>query len=329
VILGGDIGGTKSNLGLFELVAGVPRLVCAATFHSADFPDLAPMIARFLGAGGGATGAAIQAACFGVPGPVIDNRTHASNLAWTLDGGVIAAAAGLPSVLLINDLVATAEGIPLLRAEELAVLQPGDPEAKGNLALIAAGTGLGMALLPQAEGRSIAVPSEGGHSDFAPHDEAEIGLFRHLQRRFGGHVSVERVVSGPGLHHVYEYLRDSGFAPEEPRVSAAFAHDDPSRVIAEEALAHPGRGLCARALDLFAAAYGAAAGNLALLGTATGGVYLGGGIAPKVLPKLADGTFLRAFLDKGRFRSYLAAVPVRVILNDKTAMVGAARVAAR
>jgi glucokinase len=336
LLLAGDVGGTKTNLGLFDRAAsGAPRLRRSGQYASPDFPGLVPMLAAFLGA----DGARVGAACFGVPGPVVGNRTRTPNLAWELDGEELSRAAGIPAVRLINDLVATAEGLSLLGPEDLAVLHPGDPETPeaaagdGNRALIAAGTGLGMALLPWIGGRHVPVASEGGHMDFAPRNAEEAALASALAARYG-RVSVERVVSGPGLYSLYEHLRGTpapGTAKtlETPAITARLTGaDDPSRVIAEAALAGES-ALCARALGLFTSAYGAAAGNLALVGTATGGVFLGGGIAPKILPKLLDGTFLRAFLDKGRFRSFLAAIRVRVILNDRAAMFGAASVAAR
>lgn len=326
VVLAGDVGGTKTNLGLFEMAGGRLRLLCGEGFASADFAGLGALLSSFLD---GWRGPAPTAACFGVPGPVKGNASRTSNLAWEIDGGALARELGIPAVALVNDLVATAHGLPELGPDEVATLQPGAPDAAGNLALIAAGTGLGMALVPWVGGVGHApVASEGGHMDWAPRGEAEIDLCRALAARFG-HVSVERVVSGPGLLHAYEHLRDSGLAPESPQVRAALAAgEDAARVIGEEGLA--GRcGICARTLDLFVSAYGAAAGNLALAGTATGGVYVGGGIAPKLLPKLAGGGFLAAFLDKGRFRPYLEAVPVHVVLDDKSALWGAARVAAR
>jgi glucokinase len=326
LLLAGDVGGTKTNLGLFDRsAAGAPRLLRSDHYASPDFPGLAPMLAAFLGA----DGARVAAACFGVPGPVLDNRTRTPNLAWELDGEELARTAGIAAVQLINDLVATAEAIPLLGSEDLAILHPGAPAGEGNRALIAAGTGLGMALLPWIDGRHAPVASEGGHMDFAPRNDAEAALAAALGVRFG-RVSVERVVSGPGLHAIYEHLRTGAGARETPEVAArlAAAADDPSRMIAEAALAGESP-LSVRALDLFTAAYGAAAGNLALVGTATGGVYLGGGIAPKILGKLQDGTFRRAFVAKGRFQSYLEAIPIRVILNDRAAMFGAANVAAR
>lgn len=404
MILGGDVGGTKANLGLFEGLSEAAseasadpeaarplpytgssgaassgssassattaevgamrpvrairaiRLVAASSFACAEFNGLAEVVEAFLRQQTPAAAAAsaapagrrpvVTAACFGVAGPVLDNRSSTPNLAWEIDGAALASDLGIPAVQLVNDLVATAEGIALLAESELLSLQEGGPAPDGaplplppqgpahaaapeagNQALIAAGTGLGMALLPVIDGVRVTVPSEGGHADYAPRDADEAALLLGLRRRFGEHVSTERVVSGRGLLAIYEHLRDSGAAAEDPATRAALAAGDPARVIADTALAGAD-ALCGRALDMFVAAYGAAAGNLALLGTATGGVYIGGGIAPKILPRLSDGRFVRAFLDKGRFEGYLRRIPVRVLLNDRTAMLGAARRAA-
>jgi glucokinase len=340
MILAGDVGGTKSNLGLFEEVEGQLRLVRSAKYRSPEFPGLPAVIAAFLAAGPPVAGG-IAAGCFGIPGPVIDNRASTPNLAWVVDGARVAAEAKVPRVELINDLVATAEGIPLLGENEVAVLQPGVPQAaghesqaaghEGNRALLAAGTGLGMALIPRVGDRWVPVPSEGGHMDFAPRTEDEIGLLRHLRERFG-RVSVERVVSGPGLYNVYQYLRDVVHMPESPPVREALGRgEDPAKVIGEAATAVTAStacGLCSRALEIFVGVYAATAGNLALVGTATGGVWLGGGISPKILPRLTDGLFLQTFIAKGRFVPFLEKVPVRVILNDQAALLGAARHAA-
>ena len=342
LVLAGDVGGTKTNLGLFRLESGPggtprPVLVRGAHLASAGFPGLGPLLAAFLDAKRDAERDAerppVAAACFGVPGPVAGNHTRTPNLAWEIDGAALGREMGIPALRLVNDLVATAAGVELLGPADLAVLQAGDPaaaaDAGANRALIAAGTGLGMALMPALpEAGRFAVASEGGHMDYAPRTEEEIALQRTLRRRFG-HASVERVVSGPGLHNVYLHLRETaGEGAEPPEIAARLAAaDDPAQAIAEAAAAGASP-LAARALDLFAAAYGAAAGNLALLGTAAGGVYLGGGIAPKILAKLRDGAFLAAFRDKGRFRSYLEAVPVSVVLNDRAALLGAARLAA-
>lgn len=311
------------------MVDGGLRLVRSAKYRSPEFPGLTAVIEAFLAEGK----VEIEAACFGIPGPVIGNRASTTNLPWLVDGAQVAADMGIPVVALINDLVATAEGLPLLEEDEVAVLQAGAVQEdgdRGNRALIAAGTGLGMALIPRAGERWVPVPSEGGHMDFAPRTEDEIGLLRHLRERFG-RVSAERVVSGMGLHNIYQYLRDVVRMPETPLVREAIGRgEDPARIIGESAMAvgEDRCGLCARALEMFVAAYGATAGNLALLGTATGGVWLGGGIAPKILPRLSDGLFLQTFTAKGRFVPFLEKVPVRVVLNDRAALLGAARHAA-
>jgi glucokinase len=325
MILAGDVGGTKTNLGLFEREGEGLRLVRSDKLHSPDFPGLSAAVHAFLGAG--PTGGPLEAACFGIPGPVAGNRASTTNLPWVVDGAQIAADVQVGTVALINDLVATAEGIPLLGAGELATLQEGTPDPEGNRVLIAAGTGLGMSMLPRVGDRWAPVASEGGHADYPPRSEDEIDLLRYLREHFG-RVSSERVVSGMGLFNIYNFLRDVRRIPETPRVREALARrEEPAKVIGEAALAAGPDGceLCSRALDLFVAAYGALAGNLALLGTATGGVYLGGGIAPKILPRLTGGLFLQAFVAKGRFVPYLEKLPVRVILNDRAALLGAAR----
>jgi glucokinase len=335
VVLAGDVGGTKTNLALFGVGTGgslEPRRT--ATFHSADFPGLEAVVAAFHGGGGAAT-VPVAAACFGIAGPVIGGpagqRVATPNLAWEVDGALLSAAAAIPRVLLLNDLVATAYGIPELGPEERVTLQDGDrprSAAPGNRVLLAAGTGLGVAMLPWVDGDWRPVASEGGHVDFAPRSDDEIDLLRYLRARLGGRVSLERVLSGPGLVHLYEFLRDSGRAAPCPEVEAALAASaDAGQVVGGHGLA--GDDICSRALGLFAALYGATAGNLALLGTATAGVFLGGGIAPKILPRLQDGGFLAAYRDKGRFRDYLEGIPVQVLRNDRTALLGAARQAAR
>ena len=333
LLLAGDVGGTKTSLGLFAAgSAGTrPRLLRSQIYPSPSFPGLAPILAAFLGDDGPAVGAA----CFGVAGPVAGDRfARLPNLDWPqLDALSLAREAGIAPgrVHLINDLVATAEAIPFCGPGDLAVLQAGKEDAgEGNRVLIAAGTGLGMAFLPRIGGTWVPVASEGGHMDFAPQDDEQAGLAAALRARHG-HVSVERVVSGMALPELYDYVRQSDprGGVEVPAVAERLrAAVDPAPRITEAALSGES-ALCSRALDLFVSAYGAVAGNLALLGTATGGVFLGGGIAPKIFPRLKEGGFLRAFTAKGRFAAYLEAIPVRVLLEDRAALLGAASVAAR
>ncbi len=331
MILAGDVGGTKILLGVYRREgAGVVR-ERSEVFASEDFTGLAEVVRAFLRHVGMA-GGEVEAACFGVAGPVLGNATRTPNLAWEIDGDALAADAGLSRALLVNDLAATAEGILALRPDQLVTLQEGIADPTGNAVLIAAGTGLGMALLPRipagdGSSRLHPVATEGGHQDFAPRNAGEEALRVTLAKRYG-RVSVERVVSGPGLVATYHHLRETGAAPEDPELRDRIERTDPGRAISRAVL-DDGDPLATRALDLFVAAYGAAAGNLALVGLATGGVYLGGGIAPKILPRLQHGPFLDAFRDKGRFRGLMERLPVRVILNPRTAMLGAALAGAR
>jgi glucokinase len=321
MILAGDVGGTKTNLGLFE-PGPPPRLARLETLPSRDFPTFEDVLGAFLRTGG----PGVAAAAFGIAGPVRGGVADPTNLAWTVDARRLAERLGLGSVTLLNDLEATAWALEGLGPEGAAVLLEGAPGASGNQAILAAGTGLGEATLLREGGRTVPVASEAGHADFAPHTDLEIDLLRHLRGRFG-RASYERVLSGPGLLNVYEFLRDRE-GGEEPRwLSEALAQGDPAAAIS--LAAQQGRSeLCVRALELFAGAYGAEAGNLALRALATGGVFLGGGIAPKILPWLRGEPFRRGFLDKGRLSWIVEATPVKVILDDRAALVGAARRAA-
>jgi glucokinase len=263
-----------------------------------------------------------------VPGPVVDGRVTTTNLPWHVDERRLATALGMPPVKLINDLEAAGHGVLGLPADELAPLQRGTAR-DGARALIAAGTGLGEALLVRDAGageRWTVIPSEGGHTDFGPRTDLEIDLLRFLGREFG-HVSYERVLSGPGLFNVYRFLRASGFAPESPAVRAELETGDASAVVSERGLAGDDP-LCAKALDVFVAVYGAEAANLALKALAVGGVIVAGGIAPKIFPCLAAGGFVAAFRDKGRLGSLLEGIPVHVAMNPRAPLLGAARVAA-
>lgn len=321
MILGVDVGGTKTHVGLFVPNGDALARVDLETFPSAEHPSLESILDRFLAP----RDARPEAAGVGVAGPVKDGVCHATNLPWIVDAKHLAAHLGIGSVSLLNDLEANANGIGGLGPADFEVLHAGAPDARGHRAVIAAGTGLGKAGLrwDGADHRPFA--SEGGHVDWAPRNDLEIELLRHLGRRFG-HVSVERVLSGPGLVNVYTFLRESGHGRETPGMAEAMRDRGDAAAIADAAL--EGRSeLAARALSMFVSIYGAEAGNVALTYVATGGVYLGGGIAPKILPALRTPPFVEAFLDKGRFREFLEAVPVRVILNDKCALLGAARAA--
>jgi glucokinase len=318
MILAGDIGGTKTVLGLFNPASGPRELVRTATYVSNDYPSLPALVADFMSGDSGS----VEAACFGFPGPVVNGRAAAVNVTWTVDTAIVSRETDIPKVELINDLTATAEGIAALEPREFAVLQAGQSQ-RGNCALVAPGTGLGMSILVRDGDDLIPSPSEGGHADFAPREDLEIGLLRELRERFG-RVSVERVLSGPGLVNIYSYLRNSGVAPEDPAIRDAMRVSDPAAVIGRAGVSGESE-LCVRTLQMFAAVLGATAGNLALIALSTGGVYIGGGIPPKILPRLTDGTLLSAFLHKGRFSGLLQTFPLKVILNDKTALLGAAR----
>lgn len=319
MILAGDIGGTKSNLALFA--EGDPRTPLAErTFRSHDYAGLEDVVREFLSH---RSGDQLTSACFGIAGPIVGDHCETPNLPWIITAQGLRDALGIESVKLINDLEATGYGVLLLRDEELHRLNDGSPPPTGNAALIAAGTGLGEATLHWEGNRFGPVASEGGHADFAPRNDIEIELLRYLLNRFS-HVSYERVLSGPGLFNIYSFLRDSGYREEPPWLAEKLRQGDPSAAISEAALAHQNE-LCVKALDMFVSLYGAEAGNLALKVMAVCGVYVGGGIAPKIIAKLRDGTFLSAFTDKGRLSPLLEAIPVRVILNPKTALYGAAR----
>jgi len=321
MILAGDIGGTKTNLGLFEVRDGGLHPTQQRSFPSQNYVGLEAIVTEFVAQ----TSAKVEAACFGVAGPVINGESVTPNLPWIVNAHHLAQILHLSSTALINDLEATAHGIGELKPEEFVTLNHG-AAMRGNAGLIAAGTGLGEASLFWNGQRFVPSASEGGHADFAPRTLLEIDLLRHLLTQYD-HVSVERVLSGPGLFNIYQFLRTIKYAEESPAMAASLTQEDPSRVIATAALSQE-CPLSMKALDIFTSIYGAVAGNLALILKATGGIYIGGGIAPKIIEKLKDGTFMGAFLDKGRLTPLLATIPVRVVMNDKTALFGAARVAA-
>ena len=320
-ILAGDVGGTKTVVALFEEAEGALRLVRDMTLPSREFPGLEPIIRHFLEAGPTPT---VDAACFGVAGAVIDGRCEATNLPWALEEKSLLDTIPTPRAMLLNDLEAAAWGVMELPPRDLLTLQVGAPRT-GNMALIAAGTGLGEALIVCDGMRRIVVASEGGHADFAPRTERQSELLAYLRGEFG-HVSYERLLSGPGLLNIYRFLRERSGAAEPRWLTERMDRLGSSAAISEVALAgeHP---LCVEALDLFASIYGAEAGNLALRALAVGGVYVGGGIAPKIRTKLAGGSFIAAFRDKGRFAGLMESIPLRLALDPRAPLLGAARVA--
>ncbi len=319
MVLAGDIGGTKSALAVFQGSPSSPVATMARTYANSEFVSLEDVVRRFLAD----TGCSPAMACFGVAGAVIEGRALLPNLGWTLSEGEMATSLNIKTVRLINDLEANALGIATLGPEHIVTLNAGQPGAHGNRALISAGTGLGEALLIDVDGHYRVSASEGGHVDFAPRGEEQMALLRWLSARHG-HVSVERVLSGPGLANLYTFLRDVQGEKEPPWLAAELkAGGDLAPAIAAAGLS--GRAdICVHALDMFLAIYGAAAGNLALKALSTGGLYIGGGIAPKLLEKFSEGGFMAAFVDKGRFSELLAQVPVHLILDPGTALRGAA-----
>jgi glucokinase len=318
MILSGDIGGTKTNLGLFEPSRNGLKKLASATYKSAEHRSLEGILDKFLSS----FYSRVTDACFGVAGPLKKGRSQITNLTWVVDSNRLAKKLKLPRIGLINDLEANAWGIAALKPRDFAVLNPGEPRAVGNACVVSAGTGLGEAGL-YWDGRSHRpFASEGGHSDFAPLDELTMELHRYLSAQFG-HVSSERILSGPGLHNIYKFLRDTQRAGEPPWLAEEMKNGDPAATISRLAL--EGRSaLCEQALDIFVQIYGAEAGNLALKFMALGGVYLGGGIAPKIVPKLQEPSFRESFVSKGRMRSLLEGIRVQIILNPQAALLGAA-----
>lgn len=319
--LAGDIGGTKTILRLLQTDSPI---VAEKIYPSASYPHLNHIIKDFLAEVGGE---GPQAACLAIAGPVINNTCQLSNLHWLLDGEEMQASLGIPHVQLINDFAAVGYGILGLHPDDLVVLQDQPAVPEGTIAVLGAGTGLGEALLFWERDQYKVIALEGGHTDFAARNPLEIGLLQFLLEQHQ-RVSVERVVSGMGIPVIYQYLRQSQFAPESPVVAAALAQEDAAAVIARHALAKTDR-LCEQTLEMFVAAYGAEAGNLALKSLPSGGVYIAGGVAPKILAKMEDGTFIANFLNKGRMRPLLEKMRVSLILNPKVGLLGAGLLAER
>jgi glucokinase len=321
MLLAGDVGGTKTNLGIYSGDGGPRKPLIESTLPSIRFSSLEELVSEFL------SGASIEIerASFGVAGPVLGGRARITNLPWVIEEARLRKTIGIDSVKIMNDLEAIAYGVTILEGEDLHTLNEGTPVDRGAMAVIAPGTGLGEAFLIWEGDRYRACPSEGGHADFGPNSDLEIDLLRYLRKKFG-HVSLERVCSGQGLPNVYAYLKESGYAEEQDWLAQKLSSaDDPTPVIVNTALSAERRcELCSTTLEIFISALGAEAGNLALKVMATGGVYLGGGIPPRILSLLDEGTFMERFRNKGRFSELVSRIPVHVICNPKIALMGAA-----
>ena len=323
MILAGDVGGTKVHLALYQFEEGTLKPIRDQKFPAHDHASLDEVVHTFLSEGG-EDAKDIVSACFGCPGPVRDGRIKLTNLPWELDARDLRVSLGIEHIFLLNDLEANGYGVPEITKDKIAVLHEGDPTAVGHRGLIAAGTGLGEALLIwDGQHRHVPLASEGGHCDYAPRTDRDVALLEYLRREVKGHVSYERVVSGIGIKNVYAFLRDDQKMDEPAWLKERMESEDPNSVIgtcAEDGSSE----LCCETMQTFSSAYGAEAGNIALKVLAAGGMYLGGGIAPKILKTLKSGAFMEAFLDKGRLSPVLEAIPVRVILDDTCALLGAA-----
>lgn len=321
MLLAGDVGGTNMRLALYDVEGGKLVERRRARFPTRDFSTLQDAFDGFL-----AGEKHLEAAAFGVAGPVRDGKAEGTNVAFAIDATGIRAALGVPAAVL-NDLEANAWGLDELAAEDFEVLNRGEADRRGNGALISAGTGLGEAILFRAPSGFVPMPSEGGHASFAPRNDEEIELLKALRLRHG-HVSWERVVSGPGLGTLYRFERQLSGVPEPEWLAREIAASGDAAPVVSRAALEESDPVCQRTLHRFVSLFGAEAGNLALKALATGGVFIGGGIAPKILPLLRDG-FFTAFTAKGRFAPVLARIPIRVVRNDSCAILGAARAAAR
>lgn len=321
-ILAGDIGGTKTRLAIFDVQGKQHVNLQSKTYQSQKYASLSLILEEFLND----YNKPIVAACFGIAGPIQNNEVHTTNLPWHISGKELAQQFSIGSVSLINDLEANAWGIQALPEDDIYELYAGDPEVKGNAAIIAAGTGLGEAGMYYDGKQFKPYATEGGHTDFSPNTELEIELYRFLKHQYH-HVSWERILSGSGLENIHAFLRDKNKVASPKWLEDAMKSGDPAAEISKAAESNKD-GICEQSLKLFVRLYGSEAGNLALKHMATGGIYIGGGIAPKILDWMKHEDFMQAFLDKGRMRVLLEKIPVRIILNDQTALYGPAVYAA-
>ncbi len=319
MILTGDVGGTKVNLALFDIKKGIPSLSVERSYVSREYPDLVHLLQHFLKE----TQPKLTHACLGVAGPVHEGRCQITHLPWGIDVHELKPLLGTDSVLLINDLAALASAVPYLTPDEVEVIQQGQGDPNGKIGILAAGTGLGQAfLIPEGEGRYRILETEGGQCDFPARNSLEISL-RESLGQVSGRVCIEDVLSGPGLIRIFEFMKERDHATEPGWLAEEFEQEDPASVISRNGLSQKFKP-CEQALEMFVSVYGAVAGNLALQMMARGGVTIGGGIAPEILPLLKSDLFLEAFRDKGKFRDFMAQVPVKVVMNKRAPLLGAA-----
>jgi len=320
MILAGDIGATRTRLAAFQTEGNKLQCVVEKTYKSQDYDGLQEIISAFVKS----EGIPVHSACFGVAGPVRAGRSKISNLPWTIDSRELASQLRLSSVGLINDLEAYAYGIDALESKDFVTLSDGIEDAEGNRVVISARTGLGVAGLYWDGFRHHPFPCEGGHADFAPKNELEAELAQYLRRKYG-HVSCERILSGPGIKNIYDFLRDTAKAEEPAWLQKQMSEaSDPPALISQLALEHKA-AICDQTLNIFVSVYGSETGNCALNFLATGGIFIGGSIAAKIVPRMQDPVFMNSFLDKGRMRFLLADMPVKIVVNDDSGIIGAAR----
>jgi len=316
MIIAGDIGGTHCRLVACD---DAGQVVAQKDYSSRAFPRFADVLKKFI-ADTGHVGSQFQVACFGLPGPVLAGRCRLTNLAWEVDAAELAAETGIGRVLLLNDLAANAYGIETLKPSEIVTLNAGQPVPGGNIVVVAPGTGLGEAGLIYADGRPVAVATEGGHTDFGPANDLEVELLQHARRRYKS-VTYETLISGPGLENIHDFLRERSGQPVPSWLAEKLSTGDRSAVISMAALSH-GDPICEQALDVFVEILASEAANMALKFLAAGGVYLGGGVPPKILPKLQEPLFMSRFTSKDKMAWLLPRIPVHVIINDRAALQG-------
>lgn len=327
MIIAGDIGGTKARIGLFERHAGKVELVVSDQYASNDFKCLEDILQMFLDTYQNSISSRLEAACFGLPGPVVNGRIKVTNLPWEVDQSVVGSTIQVYKTKLVNDLVSTAAAIPSFEPKSLQTVYDagGDADRSGSCVVVAPGTGIGHSLIHREAGWSVLLASEGGHANFAPTNELEIELLRYLQSKLP-HVSVESILCGPGLVNVYSFLRDTGHGEAQEQESTGDTSHVSASIIAGRALAGSSP-LAVKALEMFCYMLGAHCSNIVLTYLATGGVYLGGGIPPKIAPFLLNGKFLEGYLNKGKQRERVEATPVFIINDDYAALYGAAAIA--